>query len=46
MPLREHIEQRGFQGTGVLRKIVLDNLEDGEVKFVSASPYLTNKLNS
>ena len=35
-----------FQGTGVLRKIVLDNLEDGEVKFVSASPDLTNKLNS
>lgn len=35
-----------FQGTGVLRKIVMDNLEDGEVKFVSASPDLTNKLNS
>ena len=35
-----------FLGTGVLRKIVLDNLEAGEVKFVSASPDLTNKLNS
>jgi len=35
-----------FQGTGVLRKIVMDNVEDGEVKFVSASPDLTNKLNS
>ncbi len=35
-----------FQGTGVLRKIVMDNLEDGEIKFVSASPDLTNKLNS
>ena len=34
------------QGTGVLRKIVFDNLEDGKVKFVSASPDLTNKLNS
>jgi hypothetical protein len=33
-----------FQGTGVLRKIVFNNLEDGEVKFVSASPDLTKKL--
>ena len=35
-----------FQGTGVLRKIVMDNVEDGEVKFVSASPDLTNKINN
>jgi hypothetical protein len=35
-----------FQGTGVLRKIVMDNVEDGEVKFVSASLDLTNKLNN
>jgi len=35
-----------FQGTGILRKIVFDNLENGEVKFVSASLDLTNKLNN
>ncbi len=35
-----------FQGTGVLRKIVMDNVEDGEVKFVSDSLDLTNKLNN
>jgi hypothetical protein len=35
-----------YQGTGVLRKIVMDNVEDGEVKFVSASLDLTNKLNN
>ncbi|MCX6189460.1 MAG: hypothetical protein NTW54_07655 [Bacteroidetes bacterium] len=33
-----------FQGTGVLRKIVLDNIEDGKVKFLTASPDLTSKL--
>lgn len=35
-----------FQGAGVLRKVVMDNIVDGQVKFVSASPDLTNKLNS
>jgi hypothetical protein len=35
-----------YQGAGVLRKIVMDNVEDGEVKFVSASLDLTNKLNN
>ncbi len=35
-----------YQGTGVLRKIVMDNVEDGELKFVSASLDLTNKLNN
>lgn len=35
-----------FQGTGVMRKIVMDNVEDGEVKFVTASQDLTNKLKS
>ena len=35
-----------FHGTGVLRKVVMDNIEDGEVKFVSASLDLTNKLNN
>lgn len=33
-----------FQGKGVLRKIVMDNVEDGKVKFVTASPDLTDKL--
>ncbi len=33
-----------FQGKGVLRKIVMDNVEDGRVKFVTASPDLTTKL--
>jgi hypothetical protein len=33
-----------FQGTGVLRKVVMDNIADGAVKFVSASPDLTKKL--
>ena len=35
-----------FQGTGVLRKVVFDNIVDGEVKFVSASAELTKKLSS
>ena len=43
----DYIELKpAFQGTGILRKIVMDNIVDGEVKFVSASPDLTNKLNS
>jgi hypothetical protein len=33
-----------FQGKGVLRKVVMDNIADGAVKFVSASPDLTKKL--
>ncbi len=33
-----------FKGKGVLRKIVMDNVEDGRVKFVTASPDLTSKL--
>ena len=35
-----------FQGKGFLRKVVMDNLENGVVKFVSASPDLTKKLNN
>ena len=33
-----------FQGKGFLRKVVMDNAENGVVKFVSASPDLTKKL--
>lgn len=33
-----------FKGKGVLRKIVMDNIEDGKVKFVTASPDLISKL--
>ena len=33
-----------FQGKGFLRKVVMDNAENGVVKFVSASPELTKKL--
>ena len=33
-----------FQGKGVLRKIVMDNVENGVVKFVTASEELTSKL--
>ena len=33
-----------FQGKGVLRKIVMDNFEVGEVKFVTASEDLRKKL--
>ena len=33
-----------FQGKGLLKKIVMDNVEDGIIKFVTASPDLTDKL--
>ena len=33
-----------FKGKGTLRKVVMDNIENGDVKFVSASPDLTSKL--
>ena len=33
-----------FKGKGTLRKVVMDNMENGDVKFVSASPDLTSKL--
>lgn len=33
-----------FQGKGFLRKVVIDNAENGVVNFVSASPELTKKL--
>jgi len=33
-----------FKGKGTLRKVVLDNIENGEVKFVSASDELKSKL--
>ena len=33
-----------FQGKGYLRKVVMDNTENGVVKFVSASQELTKKL--
>ena len=33
-----------FQGKGVLRKIVMDNVEVGKVKFVTASEDLRKKL--
>jgi hypothetical protein len=33
-----------FKGKGTLRKVVMDNMENGDVKFVSASPELTSKL--
>jgi hypothetical protein len=33
-----------FKGKGTLRKVVMDNMENGNVKFVSASPELTSKL--
>jgi hypothetical protein len=33
-----------FQGKGFLRKVVMDNTENGVVKFVSVSPDLTKKL--
>ena len=33
-----------FQGKGFLKRVVLDNIEDGKVKFVTASPDLINKL--
>jgi hypothetical protein len=33
-----------FKGKGILRKILMDNVEDGEVKFVTASHNLTDKL--
>ena len=33
-----------FQGKGFLRKVVMDNAENGVVKFVSASPDLSKKL--
>ena len=33
-----------FLGKGFLRKMVMDNAENGVVKFVSASPELTKKL--
>jgi hypothetical protein len=33
-----------FQGKGVLRKIVMDNVEVGEVKFITASEDLRKKL--
>jgi hypothetical protein len=35
-----------FQGKGFLRKVVLDNAENGLVKFVSASSELTKKLSN
>ena len=35
-----------FQGKGFLRKVVMDNTENGVVKFVSASPDLSKKLNN
>jgi len=35
-----------FRSSGVLRKIVMDNVEDGVVKFVTASEELTAKLSS
>lgn len=35
-----------YRGQGVLRKIVMDNIEDGKVNFVTASTDLTNKLKS
>ena len=35
-----------FQGKGFLRKVVMDNAENGVVKFVSASPELTKKLSN
>ncbi len=33
-----------FKGKGTLRKVVMDNIEDGDVKFITASPELTYKL--
>lgn len=33
-----------FQGTGALRKIVYDNIQDGKVNFVTASDDLIKKL--
>ena len=33
-----------FQGKGFLKKVVQNNIEDGKVKFVTASPDLTSKL--
>ena len=33
-----------FQGKGFLRKVVMDNAENGVVKFVSASHELTKNL--
>jgi hypothetical protein len=33
-----------FKGKGTLRKVVMDNIENGDVKFVSASPDLISKL--
>ena len=33
-----------FKGKGTLRKVVMDNIENGDVKFVSASHDLTSKL--
>ena len=35
-----------FHGKGFLRKVVMDNTENGVVKFVSASPDLSKKLNN
>jgi hypothetical protein len=35
-----------FQGIGVLRKVLMDNLDNGVVKFVTASDELVAKLNN
>ena len=41
----DYIEfKQEFKGKGTLRKVVMDNIENGDVKFVSASPELTSKL--
>jgi hypothetical protein len=33
-----------YKSKGYLKQVVQDNIEDGKVRFVSASPDLTNKL--